>query len=119
MLNFFASLKMCKTWNFIYRLGVDETKPSFIYNNDKVFMFADSPHLVKLLRNHFVSTGFRYKRAHSSKEPLVELLSISDSTLTTSFKVSNIYLSFRTCRRKQVLFISINLIHDFFFVYIY
>ena len=57
-------------------------------------MYADPPHLIKLLRNHFVDSGFKYKGVHITKQPLVELLSISSSTLRTFFKLGNLFICY-------------------------
>lgn len=41
-------------------LGVDYRKPYYLTpNNNKVFFFADVPHLLKLTRNHLIDSGFK------------------------------------------------------------
>lgn len=44
-------------------LGISTEHTEFQHpiTNSKVFMFADSPHLLKLIRNWFIDTGFILK----------------------------------------------------------
>lgn len=48
-----------KKWN----IGTDETNNCYFphpeNDNLKVFVFADAPHLLKLIRNHYLDSGFR------------------------------------------------------------
>lgn len=52
----------------------------------KVFVFADAPHLLKLLRNHLLDQGFIWNGKTIVKEILLKLLSINAGDLKTSYK---------------------------------
>jgi len=39
-------------------LGVDENKPYFFFENNKIFSIFDSPHLIKSLRNNLIGCSF-------------------------------------------------------------
>lgn len=49
--------KNIRLWN---ELGVNYKKPYYVTPNDnKMFFFADVPHLLKLTRNHLIDSGFK------------------------------------------------------------
>lgn len=55
-------------------------------DNEKIYMFADVPHLIKLIRNHLIDKGILMKNGHVlTKEPLVKLLGL---TKNDSFKIT-------------------------------
>jgi hypothetical protein len=69
--------------NLYSELGVNEKNPSFPHpiTGTSIACFHDSPHLVKLARNHLVDHGMTIdpdepvsKQQHATKEPIVELL---------------------------------------------
>lgn len=59
-------------------LGVDINKPWFEHPSDptkKVYMFADAPHVLKLIRNWLIDYGFNFEDGSKiSIEPLKEIL---------------------------------------------
>ena len=75
-------------WN---EMGITESQPFFkhpCHKNINVYVFSDTPHLIKLLRNHFLDSGFHLDNKLLTKQPLVELLekqSGKDSTLNQPF----------------------------------
>lgn len=66
------------------QLGVNTAKPFFMSpNGNKVFAFADTPHLLKLLRNHFLDTGFVSYGKLIGAKPVFKLLDVqSDMGIT-------------------------------------
>lgn len=57
----------------------------------KVFVFADTPHLIKSLRNNFIRRGMTIdnKKLFITKEPLVQLLNLkSGHTLRITYKLT-------------------------------
>ena len=39
-----------------------------MYKNRKIYVFADVPHLIKLLRNHFIDQGFLIDEKYVKKD---------------------------------------------------
>lgn len=59
------------------QLGVNIAKPFFLSpNGHKVFAFADTPHLLKLMRNHLLDTGFISYGKLISAKPVAKLLDV-------------------------------------------
>jgi hypothetical protein len=48
------------TGDYTKELGITYSRPYFInpYNDEKIFVLADVPHLLKLIRNHYVNQSF-------------------------------------------------------------
>lgn len=68
----------------------------------KVFVFADIPHLLKLIRNHFIDNGFHYKGKKLDKSCLERLLNISNTELTLANKLSRYHLDVKASERQKV-----------------
>lgn len=68
----------------------------------QIFVFADIPHLLKLLRNHFLDQGFIYKNKIINKECVDTLLSGSASELTIAFKINSYHLNLKGTERQKV-----------------
>jgi len=76
-------------WND--EMHVSHEKPWFVNpaTGEKVFFFADAPHLIKLVRNHLIDQGFKLNKLEPrdevenvvSKYPIEELLNIFPSDL--------------------------------------
>uniref|UniRef100_T1GGK3 Transposable element P transposase n=1 Tax=Megaselia scalaris TaxID=36166 RepID=T1GGK3_MEGSC len=66
--------------------------PVFInpFDNQRTFVFADSPHLVKLMRNHVVDNGIVTKEGHLvDKQPLVKLMELTKKdSVKITYKVT-------------------------------
>lgn len=88
-------------------LNISEEKPYFIHPSDKlkkIFVFADVPHLIKLLRNHFVDSGFIYKDKVITTRPIAEIIQVEKSDLKISFKVNSTHLEVAQASRQKVKF---------------
>lgn len=63
-----------KLWSEL-EIGVMKTWfPNFADSSKKIFVFADAPHLLKLIRNHFIDTGFIINEKLIDTKPLREML---------------------------------------------
>lgn len=71
-------------------LGITLENPWFYNccNKEKVFVFADTPHLLKLIRNHFLDHGFIYNGKEVNKCIIEKLLSFSNKDLRITYKIS-------------------------------
>lgn len=82
-----------KMWKL---LEVSEEKPYFENPHDKskkIYVFSDTPHLIKLIRNHFLDSGFKVDDKNITTGPTVELLdNMSKSDLKIAPKIRNIHL---------------------------
>lgn len=54
----------------------------------KIYVFADIPHLLKLIYNHFIDNGFYYKDKYLDKLCLERLLNIYNAELTITHKIN-------------------------------
>lgn len=85
-----------KTWKDM-NVGIDkEQKCYFTHpnnNNLKVFVFADGPHLLKLIRNHYLNNGFLINDKHISKTCIERILSINCRDLKVMFKITEVDLN--------------------------
>ncbi|KAG5874240.1 hypothetical protein JTB14_030468 [Gonioctena quinquepunctata] len=74
-------------------------------NNNKIFRFLDAPHLLKLIRNWLLKTGFLLsseKKVH--KNILEDLISrTADTEVSSIFKLSEKHLSKRTEKQNVTL----------------
>lgn len=88
------------------KLGIShETHCFFKHPSDenlKIFVFADVPHLLKLIRNHFIDTGFKYKDKLMNKFFIERLLHVSNSELTIAHKISQYHLDVKGTERQKV-----------------
>lgn len=72
-------------------------KPWFqipVNKEEKVFTFADAPHLLKLVRNHFLDSGFLVDDELLTSRTIADLLkhtSTSDASIT--FKLTDEHLT--------------------------
>lgn len=65
-------------------------------------MFADVPHLIKLLRNHFIDRGFVINGKLIQKDIIVSLLACTSSELSITHKISCKHLQVSVCERQNV-----------------
>lgn len=88
-------------------LSISENQP-FIFHPcnpmKKIFFFADIPHMIKLLRNHFIDTGFVLNGKIINVEPVKKLLGLEKDDLKICFKISNKHLEVRRSDRQKVKF---------------
>lgn len=88
-------------------LDISENKTWFLnpVNNKKVFVFADVPHLIKLLRNHYVDSGFliNNSKIQVNTKPVIELLQqTSNSDLSIAHKINSSFLTVKGAQRQKV-----------------
>ncbi|KAJ8895742.1 hypothetical protein PR048_001080, partial [Dryococelus australis] len=88
--------------NLTKSLGICETKPSII-NPKYSFFFADGPHLLKLIRNHFLDKGFILETGEKIDTSTVQcLLHYSLSDLKLTYKVTQTHLNVTKSQRQKV-----------------
>ena len=69
---------------------------------EKIFTFADAPHLLKLIRNHFINTGLVFNNGSITSRTLEELLKyMSDSDVSITFKLTNEHLLIKGVGKKN------------------
>lgn len=68
----------------------------------QIFVFADAPHLIKLLRNHFIDQGFHLRGHILEKSCFENLINISNSDLTLAHKVTRYHLDVKGTQRQKV-----------------
>lgn len=89
-------------------LNVSCNKVWFPHPSDglkKVFVFADPVHLIKLLRNHFLDSGYHLGDVSINATPVKEVLSlISVADLKIAFKLTDEHLSVEAAARQKVKF---------------
>lgn len=89
-------------------LGITEEAPFFFHPtnvNDKIYAFADVPHLVKLIRNHFLDSEFFIHGKKVNKKPLLELFeSTHGKDLNIAHKLTTHHLTVKNAGRQKVKF---------------
>lgn len=68
----------------------------------RIFLFVDVPHLIKLLRNHFIDQGFLLNGTFMDKSCFESLLDISTSELSIVHKVSKYHIELKGTERQKV-----------------
>ena len=70
-------------------LDIHTEKPHFDYNGRQIQVFADVPHLLKLLRNHFLDQGFLLKDGTLIlKEDIQKLLTVNSGEKRLAYKLA-------------------------------
>lgn len=70
--------------------------------NVKIHVFIDAPHLMKLLRNHFLDSGLHVNEHFVTSAALERLLEINNGDLKIAFKLSRIHLDVQGTQRQNV-----------------
>lgn len=87
-------------------LNISEAKPYFENhtNKEKIFVFADVPHLIKLIRNNFVDHGFVNDNNKEIKKEIVEqaISATSVSDLKITHKITSEQLNVAGPQRQKV-----------------
>ncbi|KAG5888938.1 hypothetical protein JTB14_012197 [Gonioctena quinquepunctata] len=102
--------------NTLKELNVSFTRNYFQHpgNNNKIFCFLDAPHLLKLIRNWLLKTGFILstgKKVH--KNILEDLISrTADTEVSSIFKLSEKYLRVEGAEKQNVTLASQLLSHS-------
>lgn len=68
----------------------------------KIFVFADVPHLIKLLRNNFIDYGFLVGGKMLNKRILEELVALNSKDLKVAFNLSEKHLDAKGHQRQTV-----------------
>jgi len=68
----------------------------------KIFVFADVPHLIKLMRNNLFDSGFDVDTLIFNKSILEELLALNERDLKITFNLSREHLDARGFQRQNV-----------------
>ncbi|KAJ3665375.1 hypothetical protein Zmor_000872 [Zophobas morio] len=86
--------------------GIDKDHVSFVDPSDSeklIFLFADLPHLLKLIRNHFLGKGFKLFDEMITKNCVESLLKISQSSeLKIAHKINSYHLDVKGSQRQKV-----------------
>lgn len=70
-------------------LGVTVKRPYFISTGgNKIFTFADTPHLLKLLRNHFLDKGFNLDGQYIGSRPVARLLDLQGVDIGIAYRIT-------------------------------
>lgn len=88
------------------KIGVPPNKSFFEHPSNaslRVFVFADTPHLLKLIRNHFLDNGFKINEQLIHKKCIEKLLSINADDLKIAFNISQYHLDVKGSERQKVL----------------
>lgn len=89
-------------------LGITEEAPFFFHPinmNEKIYTFADVPHLVKLIRNHFLDSEFLIHGKKINKKPLLELFDCTRGRdLNIAHKLTSHHLNVKNAGRQKVKF---------------
>lgn len=84
-------------------ISIDKTYFLNPVTGNKIYMFADVPHLLKLIRNWLIDKGFVLNNGDIvNKEPLEALLKMDSSELKVCHNLSDIHVSCRKFQRQNV-----------------
>lgn len=73
-----------------------------MFEGEKIFVLADVPHMIKLLRNHFIDQGFYIDGKRVDKSIILELLTCTSKDLTITHKISASHLQVTGPQRQKV-----------------
>ncbi|KAL4104542.1 hypothetical protein QTP88_019837 [Uroleucon formosanum] len=85
-------------------MAISHDNPSFSHSitGRAVHVFEDVPHLIKLLRNHFIDHGFLLDKSKLSKSVIESLMTLSRSgDLKLTFKLTDLYLHAKGYQRQK------------------
>lgn len=85
---------------------ISPEKPFFIVDGQKVFTFADPSHLMKLMRNHFLDSGYAWTQGDEThlftSKPIVELVNLQTNELKICHKLTLTHLEVKESARQKV-----------------
>lgn len=71
--------------------------------NKNIYVFADAPHMIKLLRNHFIDTGFLMGDKIVTSKPIVDILRhTKNEKLNISHTINESFLTVNGAQRQKV-----------------
>ena len=93
-----------RMWN---ELGIDPLKDKISFKNPaadrQIFVFADVPHLIKLVRNSLLDSGFYLEKGEYVSDSCIrEMISSSKSEYGLAYKVNEIHLCVSGQQRQRV-----------------
>lgn len=95
-------------YSLLNKLGISKDVNTFLNpcdNSRKVHVFLDAPHLLKLVRNHFLDSGFQTNNDnHINCEPIRELMLVDNGNLKLAPKLKSQHLSVKGTERQRVKF---------------
>ena len=71
-------------------------------NNLKVFLFCDVPHLLKLIRNNLIDSGFCHEGNIFDKKVLEEILTLNKDDLRIPYKLEQKHIDVTGAERERV-----------------
>lgn len=74
----------------------------FSFHDNNIFCFCDVPHLIKLLRNHFLDSGFNLNGKEVKKDCIAKLLEHTSGDLNITHKISELSLTVAGTKRQNV-----------------
>lgn len=84
-----------KVWSS-QNIGIEEDQDCFFAHPKdpslKVFVLADPPHLLKLITNHYVDSGFHIGDVFVGKEYIEKMLLLNKSELNIIHKLDKLHL---------------------------
>ncbi len=84
-------------------LGIQPGSNSFMFKERKILVFADIPHMLKLLRNHFLDNGLVFPSGiRFCKEDMLRLLQVDCSELCLNHKLSDLHFTCHHSQRQNV-----------------
>ncbi|KAH8299469.1 hypothetical protein KR044_001636, partial [Drosophila immigrans] len=94
-----------KLWT---QLGISETKTWFTHPADeklKIYVFSDTPHLINLVRNHYVESGLVINGKKLTKETVRQAIShCAKSDVSIKLKITENHLNVGSLGKQQVKF---------------
>ncbi|KAH8346927.1 hypothetical protein KR059_002985, partial [Drosophila kikkawai] len=88
------------------QLGISETKTWFSHPADahlKVFVFSDTPHLVKLIRNHYIGSGLNINGKKLTKATIQQTIRYcGQSDVSILFKVTDSHINVQSLAKQKV-----------------
>ncbi|KAL7726161.1 hypothetical protein ACLKA6_002663 [Drosophila palustris] len=87
-------------------LGISETKTWFSHpadENSKIFVFSDTPHLIKLVRNHYVDSGLVINGNRLTKTTVQQTIShCAKSDVSILFKITDNHINIGSLAKQRV-----------------
>lgn len=86
-------------------LNITIEKTYFLHpsTNNKIYYFADVPHLLKLIRNWFLDHGFVLEDGRRIvKDPVRSLIELATTEISSCYKISQLHITCEKAQRQNV-----------------
>lgn len=83
-------------------INIDNTSFKHPETNKNIYMFGDAPHLLKLLRNWLLDTGFALGSININKDPLKSLVQETNEELKVCYKIQEKHIECEKTQRQNV-----------------